>query len=398
MHVQRLVLDDVRGFKHIELNFQEGMNLLVGINGVGKSTILDSLRIVLGKLLPQLNASIKRGDVFTTDDIRVGQQALNVQMTVAIGDIPVLCALNYSKRLGMNIRPEIATIKRHLKGTEESLLAVYCSPRRSVPSDQPSRSQNSTSKAGLKHRSMLIRDFAQWWEAQVHLALEDAHIQQRIDQLRTVLLTFLAAYNDVRVERITKRQTPIATLKLKKNDTWLDVRQLSDGERGMIALVLDIARRLSDENRELEDPLRDGKAIILIDELDLHLHPRWQRTIVQQLTTTFRKCQFIATTHSPQIIGEVAPENIIIIEDGEVLQPPQSFGMDSNWVLQNIMDTSERDDVEKQHLETIDELIEEGEFAQAQAEIQDVLAKHSGDSPELIRLQTRLLRMKLLGK
>ena len=61
-------------------------------------------------------------------------------------------------------------------------------------------------------------------------------------------------------------------------------------------------------------------------------------------------------------------------------------------------DTSERDDVEKQHLETIDELIEEGEFAQAQAEIQDVLAKHSGDSPELIRLQTRLLRMKLLGK
>ncbi|KAM3100867.1 AAA family ATPase [Phormidesmis sp. 146-35] len=114
----------------------------------------------------------------------------------------------------------------------------------------------------------------------------------------------------------------------------MDVRQLSDGERSVLALVLDLARGLSQANPILENSLQ-GKAVVLIDELDLHLHPIWQRTIVAKLTQTFPNCQFIATTHSPQIVGEVKPPGLsLIVKEGDrvvaIQEGLQGFGLDSS--------------------------------------------------------------------
>ncbi|WP_250558852.1 AAA family ATPase, partial [Escherichia coli] len=67
-----------------------------------------------------------------------------------------------------------------------------------------------------------------------------------------------------------------------------------------------------------------GEAIVLIDEIDLHLHPKWQRDVLKKLTETFPNCQFIVSTHSPQIIGEIPPENVLLVRDGCVLGHPSS--------------------------------------------------------------------------
>ena len=123
----------------------------------------------------------------------------------------------------------------------------------------------------------------------------------------------------VRLMRLMKNHR---SLMINQGKIELDVGQLSDGERGMLALVLDLARRLSQANPSLDDPLSEGHALVLIDELDLHLHPKWQRQIVHKLTKTFPRCQFIATTHSPQVIGEVPHERIQIISDGDKVYSP----------------------------------------------------------------------------
>jgi predicted ATP-binding protein involved in virulence len=164
---------------------------------------------------------------------------------------------------------------------------------------------------------------------------------------------------------------------------------LSDGERSMVALVLDLARRLSIANPYLKDPLTNGKAVVLIDELDLHLHPRWQRTIARQLTETFRNCQFIATTHSPQIVGAVSPDKITLINDGKVIRPEQSLGMDTNWILRHLMGVDERDADTKQKLQQIEEMIEAEQYDEATAQI-DSLRNTIGEFPELVSLQTRI--------
>jgi predicted ATP-binding protein involved in virulence len=129
----------------------------------------------------------------------------------------------------------------------------------------------------------------------------------------------------------------------------------------------------------------------------LHLHPKWQRTIVSKLTSTFPNCQFIATTHSPQIIGEVPPENIIVLEQGQPpFQPDQSLGMDTDWILKYLMDAPTRNSQTEAELQRIADLVEAEDYEQATEAI-DTLRTAIGEFPELVRLQARIDRFQLLG-
>jgi predicted ATP-binding protein involved in virulence len=87
----------------------------------------------------------------------------------------------------------------------------------------------------------------------------------------------------------------------------------------------------------------EGEGIVLIDEIELHLHPQWQRDIIPRLTSTFPNCQFIVTTHSPQVLSNVKKENVFIVEDFQVYPADHpTFGRDSNSILSELMGVSER--------------------------------------------------------
>lgn len=245
----------------------------------------------------------------------------------------------------------------------------------------------------FSERELQPRAFAEWLLVQDALMSEDAQENNRgHNTLKQAVERFLPECHNLRAVR-----EPETTLLVDKADKTLDIRQLSDGERGMLALVMDLARRLSQANPHLDDPLQSA-AVVLIDELDLHLHPQWQRTIVAKLTATFPNCQFIATTHSPLIIGEVAPENIILIaEDGEIIHPNQSLGMDTDWILKYIMGATTRHTETTLELKRIADLIENEDYDTATDAI-DALRDQIGEFPELIRLQTRIDRFQLLGE
>ena len=154
--------------------------------------------------------------------------------------------------------------------------------------------------------------------------------------------------------------------------------------------MLDIAKRLTQANPELADPLAEAEAVILIDEIDLHLHPRWQRKVVGDLTRTFPNCQFIATTHSPQVIGEVPHEQIQMIDGDNVFVPPHSFGVDSSRVLEELMGSKPRNAGVEDRLTKIAKLIGEEKEAEARKVI-DALAKEIGESdPEITRARLLL--------
>lgn len=93
----------------------------------------------------------------------------------------------------------------------------------------------------------------------------------------------------------------------------LSLSQLSDGEQRIFSLIVDIARQLSLQNSR--DNIGVGEAIVLIDEIDVHLHPKWQRMIVPTLEDLFPNCQFIATTHSPFIVQAVPEEKVQHLND-----------------------------------------------------------------------------------
>jgi predicted ATP-binding protein involved in virulence len=127
------------------------------------------------------------------------------------------------------------------------------------------------------------------------------------------------------------------------------------------------------------------------------LHPKWQRRIIGDLRRTFPKIQFICTTHSPQIIGEAKPDEIILLRGGQTEHESQSYGMDSNWILKNIMGSSDRNAEVAKELDTIFELIEEGDFDEAREHI-DALRAKIGEHPSLVRADTIIDRYTRIGE
>jgi predicted ATP-binding protein involved in virulence len=187
-----------------------------------------------------------------------------------------------------------------------------------------------------------------------------------------------------------------------KQGQELIVNQLSDGEKGLLAMVGDLARRLAIANPGLADPVLEGSGIVLIDEIELHLHPAWQRKVIPALKDTFRNCQFIVTTHSPQIISEVKPEGIYILErtdDGIVaMHPESSYGRDSNRILEDLMDTPERPQEIKESLLELFRLIARGDLDSARQLHQKIADEIGADEPELIGASVSIRRREILGR
>jgi predicted ATP-binding protein involved in virulence len=178
-----------------------------------------------------------------------------------------------------------------------------------------------------------------------------------------------------------------------KNGITLQLNQLSDGERGLLAIVFDLSRRLAIANPALGDPIHEGKGIVLIDEIELHLHPKWQREALRRLRLTFANCQFIATTHSPQILGEVEDRSVRYLfrdEAGGVQRytPDQALGLDSNRVLEEIMGTPARNEQVQSFLHDLFRAIDREDFPQAREKMREIGATLGDSDPELVRARS----------
>ena len=406
MQLQKLSLTNFRAFKQAEFEFKPGMNLIVGINGVGKSSSLDAIRILFSQALPQFSRSRNKKIKFRDQYISYGYDHMVASLAFSIDGQPFTFSMDQPRDEHLGLKPNVKQVNEELKRRSNQPLVVYYSATRS---SFTLRKPDQGFDDALIPREMNIQRFAAWWLARKALLSEnDNQIdRKKINILEMVVTKFIDGYSNLKVMQVTFQhedklghitETDEIALRINKGDAILNILQLSDGERGMLALVLDLARRLIDANPGLADPLAEGRAVVLIDELDLHLHPRWQREIVQKLTTTFPNCQFIATTHSPQIVGEVLPENIIILEEGkQPYRPDQSLGMDTNWILRFLMGTDERNVKSRKELERIAKLIENEEYDKAETLIDKARVKY-GETPDLVRLQSRIDGIRILGE
>jgi predicted ATP-binding protein involved in virulence len=211
---------------------------------------------------------------------------------------------------------------------------------------------------------------------------------RQLTAVRTAISQFMPGFSNLKVNR-----KPRLHMSIDKNDMTLNVEQLSQGEKSLMALIGDIARRLAMMNPELENPL-EGDGIVLIDEVDMHLHPKWQRSLIKQLTSTFPKCQFVLTTHSPLVISDSKDVLAYLVEDEDELTTlPTMYGQDANSILLSVMDTAVRNEDVQQKLDDILDEIQGGHFEKSK-ELIDLLS--SDLSPNNIELaKARLLLKKM---
>ncbi|MDR6795533.1 AAA family ATPase [Acinetobacter calcoaceticus] len=213
----------------------------------------------------------------------------------------------------------------------------------------------------------------------------------QLEAVRQAIYAFMPDFKNLQVSR-----KPRLAMIIDKNEKTLNVNQLSQGEKSLMALVGDIARRLAMMNPSLDNPLL-GRGIILIDEIDMHLHPQWQRSIIQRLQTTFPNCQFILTTHSPLVISDTQDILVYDLDGQDITALPSLYGQDANTILLQYMDTNYRNPRVAEQISQAMDAIQNNQFEQANQLIDTLKFELGSDQLDVMRLAA-MLKKRTLAK
>ena len=213
---------------------------------------------------------------------------------------------------------------------------------------------------------------------------------QKLNVVFHAVQTLVPEFTNLRISR-----KPSPRMLAQKDDETFDINQLSDGEKCLIAMVGDLARRLTMANPTMDNPL-EGEGVVLVDEIDLHLHPTWQRTVVPRLLKTFPNVQFILSTHSPQVLSHVEDKSVFLLNqtaDSGIVHVPltEAYGQTYERLLEDVFGIPTRPDEIQHELELLFDLIQKNNVAEAREKFLE-LRRRIGADPDLTRADFLLHR------
>jgi predicted ATP-binding protein involved in virulence len=431
MHLTTLHLQNFRPFNDLTIEFNQNLNLnvLIGINGAGKSAILDAIAIALSPFLSRLSkrglfqSEIQFG--FKETDIKLGNE--NAKIRISVNGISN-CEWEIKKSLlQQTVKNDFSSLNDFVKLYQNELLnnnlfnlpiIAYYPIERMVFDNS---SKNTLKKKKYEYLQYLayqnslspsinkFNEFIGWfaeeegYEDKVLLEKDNSYRNPKLQTIRSAIELFLSlfetfgsSFSNIRIKKernengIKYYSGIVSSLVISKNGEDFELEQLSSGEKMIIMLVVDIAKKLTIANPSRDNPL-EGDGIVLIDEIDLHLHPQWQRDIVPALCKTFPKCQFIITTHSPQVLSKIRKENIFIIEDNKIVKnTPFTYGKDSNSILFDIFNTIERPQAIQEKIDKCFRLLDEENYEAGQKMIEELSSILGENDSEIVRAKSLL--------
>lgn len=411
IRIKKLKLENFRGFEQLELEFHQDLTVLIGDNGAGKTAILDCLAILLTVFQEQV---IKRkkylGEDINILDIKQDKFETTNEICLSLKDKQEIGEMDWRINFTRNahsfkIYPDLlitlwdGITSRHLIYTENSsaqknfpILIYYSISMAAFINfiDFKEAKYNfetdilTTYDHALDKKAFNFTYFFEWYRWQENIEKQLGK-NSTLDQVRQAIYSLLSdEHNQFANLAINWLNNPNGEMLIQKNATVLNINQLSSGEKTLLALVADLARRLAIANPHREQPLT-GNGIVLIDEIELHLHPRWQRDIIPRLRKTFPNCQFIVTTHSLLVLSNIQPDNIIILENFTALpNKHHSFGREVNSVLADIMGVSPRLEEMQTRIDHCFNLIDKGELTQAKALLEELSKTLGSNDPDIV--------------
>lgn len=399
MKIEKLKIKNFRCYEDIELELKEDYTVLVGINGAGKTTVLDAISIALGGYISnfdgmgiyginksdshykmyELGSRIEREHQFPVE--------ISVTGKVKNENIKWYRALNKENGRTTNtgakeIIAYAADVQEKVKaGNKEILLpliAYYGTGRLWMQKREKSNKDSKESFSRLKgyvdcldsasNEKLMLK----WFEKMTYLELQEA---EKIPELEAVKKALNKSYEiiDESVDKANfsyKVKSGELEVSIKrKNGTVesLPLRTLSDGIKSTMSMIADIAYRMAILNPQLLDNiLLETSGIVLIDEIDMHLHPSWQSKIIKVLTETFPKIQFIFTTHSPSVISNILNENILVLDNLKIYKlNDKTYGRNIESIVREVMKTEVRPQEIVKKLKEFNELLDDGKIEEA---------------------------------
>lgn len=423
MRINRLKLKNFRCYDSLDIDFNSELTVIVGENGKGKTAIFDAVAIAMESYLCTFNIlgrrispkDVRRVPIYHKDDIHItGMEShypSQIELEAEVGGKTVNCIRSLLdgnilldddeaiKDYGRNLQKAISVGENVLL----PVLAYYGTQRIWKNSqlfknhDTPLESRAVGYEECLEPSSS-YNSFGKWFKNVTESAQQEnqnSDLQQRNLMIKTAIL---------KAVDICMASTGLCNLYYNHNlncfvvshpDTGeMIVDDLSDGFRSVISMVADLAYRMVRLNPQLgEDAVVGTPGIVLIDEVDMHLHPFWQQTVLLDLQKAFPKVQFIVTTHSPQVLSSVPAASIRVLAWGKQFEGVQyvdfSLGANSYQLLQDIQHVNPRPqslpvvkDL-KRYLELVSEDKWDSEEAQLLRKSLDSWAK--GREPALVR-------------
>lgn len=429
MHLQTIHLFNFRRFKGSHLiELQRDLTVFAANNGAGKSSILDAIALALGAFLKRLpkvtgNAPSER-DICLQRDAdsplvyvwastfdEDGNDLVRTPLTRSItwDRFRVEQTDKGSRELAKAFIEKI--VSEGLK--EINALADYLVENISSDLEFPVLAYYGTGRAILdipQRRREFGKDFPRF-EAyagclnprtnfkklfEYFYFLEDLERREKVEKadlkyencqlraIRQAICSFLE-------ERYTNPRTALRPLRFlldnKTDGTTYSIEQLSDGYKTSLAMVMDIASRAVEANPHLGADALKASGIVLIDEIELHLHPSWQHRIIPDLRRTFPNIQFICTTHSPQVLSTVPAASIrTISEDGGVTEPNcKTYGAESKRVLEELMGVSSRPPTHEKELREFIRITDQGDWSSPRyQELRALLIRDLGETDPVL--------------
>ncbi len=403
MYLQKIQLENIKCYENLEINFRDKRNkprlmtVILGDNGVGKTTLLQAIAITL-------RGGQESSSTLVTDQwVRVGtkqgyieaiihpgrsdtggvKQKLEVKYLVT-GDESIEIAGFFYDQSTISAMPsqDLQILRRTAYADHnEGWLACGYGPLRRFTDQRMSQVQDTKisrfdSIFGQNKRLIPIEDWLIELDRRALLEEREglaSNYRQMFNQLTWTLLRMLPEENipqletdfDIRItdpSKYVKTTTEQGILWLDSFDNWVRLSQLSDGYQSMMSWVGDLVSRLSRAFPNAKNFL-DQEGIVLIDEVDIHLQPIWQRKILNQLRQTFPNIQFIVTTHSPLVAANAKEGELFVLKQEQnraVVEPAASVqGWRSDQILTSDLfglDTT-RDPETESYLARYDELL-----------------------------------------
>lgn len=351
MKINHIRIKNFRGYENLEVNLNPNFNLFIGDNGSGKTAILEALTVAIGSFFLGIRGANARG--FHKKDIRIAtfehseeyqfpveveakgeinQQTISWLRTLDTSDEKDQKRNRTTSKYANAIKDIAFSIDNAVRKGENlnlPLLVYYATGRLfDVARDNEEISKMKQEKMKISSRFRAYdrsleaksthKKFQNWFRGKELSRIQKGGTSDiNLEVVKSTIIKSLPGCVNIYHEFDPDKPQG---LKIELEDgRILPFNSLSDGTRNFFAIIADMAYMCITLNPHLKErALEETEGVVLIDELDLHLHPEWQRKIITVLRETFPKVQFIATTHSPFLIQETGEGQLIILKNSKV--------------------------------------------------------------------------------
>jgi hypothetical protein len=400
MRIEQLIIDDLRCIEHVDISLDPHLNVFFGVNGAGKSSILHAVSFLLGKLVEDLSGwsetlgddDVRRVRVDGPPTVRWEPQHLARCSAQVVADVDHRLLLSALHVVGGRT-PVRSPPNPRLDSSDFPIVAFY----------GPVRGQNRDRTVAIAplRNTKRIDGYQRWCDAgsttqqleewMLGMALLEFQEGSQIPEFEAVKRAAASALPGC-TEVGYRQHEGAVTVRFGEDQPPMELHMLSDGQRGLVTLMADLAIRMIQLNPHLRDKALEARGVVMIDELDVHLHPELQRHALAQLLETFPNVQFLVATHSPALLGETNDGQLFAVDNGSAHPVDGLHGMEIGWITRHTMDTPSRNPEVAEQIVAIRNLIDNEDYESARAQATHLRGEMPED-PEITGLLAMLTQL-----